>query len=370
MLARSSLVGLVAVLAFGCSSAAEGDAVSDDAAVKVDTRSAQARAQYDADVAFLNAYTPRCKMPEDPRRPRVLVTGFGRFMGTTNNATGRIVSTLVPAAKYPETELPPQGAVDPPEPQLSVGQATLTWPLSGEVEVCAMILPVYWDMAAILIAKELDAFQPSVVMMNGIAGARQEIWLELGATNKADELDDGSDQLKPYAPDKDTYAKIVDGGEDARPNLMTWNAVQAAAAEVVAKSADAKDGDVRFGDVLPGVKLAGFPRNSNTYLCNNVTYVTGWLMSHAGKTTKLLRAAPPMPGKINDVKVKVANDFAKTPRVFVHWPSDLDVRFHDQGAAIMQAILDTQLAAIVKGDAPTFGDDANADPTLKGGDTF
>ena len=47
-----------------------------------------------------------------------------------------------------------------------------------------MILPVYWDLAAILIAKEMDSFEPAFVMMNGVAGQRQPIWIELGATNE------------------------------------------------------------------------------------------------------------------------------------------------------------------------------------------
>jgi hypothetical protein len=36
----------------------------------------------------------------------------------------------------------------------------------------------------------------------------------------------------------------------------------------------------------------------------------------------------------------------------------------------MTAILDAQLTAMAHGDAPTPGDNANADPTLQGGDYF
>ncbi|MBC7018179.1 hypothetical protein, partial [Salmonella enterica] len=99
--------------------------------------------------------------------------GFGRFMSIRDNATGRIVSAVVPSARYPETAPPPAGVVDPPAQQLSVSSATLVLPGAGPVDVCAMILPVYWDLAAILIAKEMDAFQPTFVMMNGVAGDRQ-----------------------------------------------------------------------------------------------------------------------------------------------------------------------------------------------------
>src|SRR3954471_11666175 len=101
MLRRLALLGLLALTA--CSADATDPAESGENDVKVDTRDPLARAQYDADVAFANGYAAKCKKPEGSTRPRVLVTGFGRFMGITNNATGRIVSTLVPDAKYPET---------------------------------------------------------------------------------------------------------------------------------------------------------------------------------------------------------------------------------------------------------------------------
>src|SRR5699024_9149414 len=128
-----------------------------------------------------NGYVPQCLGPAGSSRPRVLVTGFGRFMSIENNATGRIVSALVPDVSYPETHAPATGELDPPEPQLSVAVSTLDLADIGTVDVCAMILPVYWDLAAILIAKETEAFQPSFVMMNGVAGPRQPLWIELGA---------------------------------------------------------------------------------------------------------------------------------------------------------------------------------------------
>ena len=101
-----------------------------------------------------------------------MVTGFGRFMSINDNATGRMISKLVPGAVYPETTSPPAGNVDPPGPQLNVASTTLVLPESGLVDVCSMILPVYWDLASILIAKEMEAFEPTFVMMNGVAGFR------------------------------------------------------------------------------------------------------------------------------------------------------------------------------------------------------
>lgn len=370
------LLAATALLASACtsetSSEDDGPVAGDENEVKVDTRTPAARRQYDANVAFATGYTPRCT-PSASGRPRVLVTGFGRFMSVENNATGRIISTLVPEARYPETQPPAPGAVDPPEPQLSVATSTLTLPGAGKVDVCAMILPVYWDLAAILIAKEMDAFKPSFVMMNGVAGGRQPIWIELGATNRAAPLDDGSNQLRPAVRANEQYAKIVDTAaktENARANLMSWRAVENAASAAAERHASEVDEGVVFRDLLEGVKLAGFPRNSNTYLCNNVTYVTGYLMSHPGQSVRLMKASPAVRGKINDVKVQMATDLRAVPRVFVHWPSQMDNKHHAAGADVMRSIIDAQLTALAHGDAPTPGDNALADPSLQGGDYF
>lgn len=351
----------------------EEDSTGEDSnEVRVDTRSPEARRQYDANVAFASSYVARCtRGPAE--RPRVLVTGFGRFMSIENNATGRIIAALVPNATYPRTVSPPAGQVDDPAPQLSVGVTTMNLPDIGDVDVCGVILPVYWDLAAILIAKEIDAFAPSMVLMNGVAGERQPIWIELGATNRASPLDDGSNQLRPAVQSGEPYARIVETAprsDDAQPNLLSWSAVHEAAKKTIEVHADDVDNGKRFGDLLPDAKLGGFPRSSNTYLCNSVTYVTGWLMNHPNEAVRLLRASPAVRGKQNDVRIKLSGDYRNVPRVFVHWPSDMLDAHHVTGAAIMRAMIRAQLLASKQGDVPTPGDNANADPTLQGGAFF
>lgn len=378
MLARATLPSLL-VLAAGalslgaCASDAGDRAITgDDDEVKVDTRTPAARRQYDANVAFATSYVPRCTR-EETGHPRVLITGFGRFLSITNNATGRIVSTVVPSAAYPETVAPAEGLVDPPEAQLSVGTSTLELPGAGLVDVCAMVLPVYWDLAAILIAKEMNAFEPSFVMMNGVAGSRQPLWVELGATNRAAPLDDGSNQLRPAVSPGESHAKLVETAprdEDARANILSWRAVEGAARDAIERHGGDIDQGTRLGDVLPDAKLAGFPRTSNTYLCNNVTYVTGYLMSHPGRRVRLLRASPPLPGAVNEVAVTMNADLRDVPRVFVHWPSTMADKHHAAGAEIMKAIVDAQLSALARGELPTQGDNALADPSLRGGTFF
>ena len=372
------IAALASCFAAGCSADAEDAADSDsgDDAVVVDTGSPHARAQYDANVAFALGYKAQCA--PNGNRPRVLVTGFGRFLENNDNATGRIVSALVPAATYPETSPPAPGpkgwAVDPPEPQTSVAVGTIDLPNVGEVDVCAMIVPVYWDLSSILIAKEIDAFKPSLVLMNGIAGDQQDLWIELGSVNLAMTLQDGSDILHPVAPSGQSQAQIIPTAsvkDRSRGLLLSWDSVRSAAENAVNAQADVTSGAERFGDLLPGVKLGGFPRSSNTYLCNNTTYVINYLMGYPNRAVTLLKASKAVKGKPNSVRTALTTDARAVPRTFMHWPSKLtdDARFTSAGAEIVKAVIDAQLNATQNGDRATIGNNANADATL-GGDTF
>lgn len=87
------------------------------------------------------------------------------------------------------------------------------------------------------------------------------------------------------------------------------------------------------------------------------------------KEVKLLRASPAVRGKQNDVRVKLTNDFRSTPRVFVHWPSELadaSQEKHEAAADVMRAII----AAQVADRRPTKGDNTLADPRLQGATFF
>ncbi len=360
---KLALVGVLVFAASACGAPEDHGVDDEESAVRVETVGSAAREQYDANVALASAYRPTCTAPKSDR-PRVLVTGFGRFRNIGDNASGRILSRLVPGAVYPETEAPPTDDVDPPGPQINVVSSVLELPQSGLVDVCSMILPVYWDLAAILIAKEMEAFKPTFVMMNGVA-ERPEMWIELGAGNRAGAIKDGSDLVRPDVSAGSALTELIEGGEDARPSRLSWRAVEAAARSRIQSHTTATKDSSRFGDELGEVKLAGFPRSS-IYICNNVTYVTGYLMDHPRTTVDLLQASPPLAGKVNEVQVELKTDFRDTPRVFVHWPSGLTAQHLEAGADVMRAMLDAQLVAIATGDFPTLGDNALADPSLKG----
>jgi len=357
---RRWIVPLLVSLLSACSAAPidpDLDERPADDAVVLDTRSAAARAQYDANARFAKGYTARCA--PTGRRPRMLVTGFGRFLSNPTNATGQLVSALVPAAEYPVTARPAAGEVDLPAPQTRVAVGVVTLPDVGEVEVCAMILPVYWDLAAILVLKEIERFSPEAVLMNGIASPRQDLWVELGAVNRAMVLPDGSDVLVPRPPAGQTYAPLVPSAtasERALPSLLSWDLVKSAARDAItAHGATLEDG-ARLDALLTGVSFGGFPRDTNTYLCNNLSYVVGYAMDHPGRTLTLMQASQSVQGAINRVQVRLTRDHRAVPRAFMHWPSTLRGAHLLAGAEVLRAALAAQLTASREGARPLAGE--------------
>ncbi len=355
---RTALAAVaLAVTAVGCS--VEDPQAGDEQDVVVRTETPEEWAQYTADVKFAKGYVARCKVKGT--HPRVLVTGFGRFMSNTTNASGQIVSALVPGLQYPETQAPEAGKVDDPGAQTSVALGTITLPRVGQVDVCGMVLPVAWDLSAVLALKEIQSFRPDMVLMNGIAGSVQPIWIELGSVNRAMSAPDGSGTLQA-AVEGSPLIKNASANETLKGLHLSWGAVQAGADQAIkAHASDLSDGD-KLGDILTGSAFGGFPRQSNTYLCNNLSYVVNYLMDHHGTSVKLLSPSKPKKGAPTGVSVRLTHDMSATPRVFVHWPSSLSGAHLESAAHVMAAIIDAQLAASLSGDdLPTDGDNAMAD---------
>ncbi len=343
-----ALAAALTLAAPGCAEETDSPS-SQESDVVVDTRSELAWRQYLANVRFAQGYVPRCAPPEEdglePPRPRVLITGFGRFLSNTENATGRIVSRLAPAVTYPLTEPPPAGEIDDPAAQTAVALSTIELPGVGEVDVCAMILPVFWDLASFLVLAEANAFSPDVLIMNGIAGGTQPIWMELGSTNAAVALPDGSGILLPI----EDGAPLLPGlpeEENARGLLMSWDEVRLAAETRISELAmEPGEDEETFGSILEGVRFAGFPRDSNTYLCNNTTFVVNWAMDHPGETFRLLEPSDPREGGPSGLDVRLDADLREVPRDFVHWPSRLAGTHLDRAAEVLGTIVAAQLLA-------------------------
>ena len=358
--ARAGAWSLLALALVACAPADDTGSQSMD--VKVDTSSELAWAQYRENLRFAATYQTTCQVGEAWWRPRVLVTGFGRFQSQRVNATGMVVSELLDGLDYPLTEPPPAGQIDPPAPQTAVAVGTIVLDGIGEVDVCAMVLPVFWDLASVLVLKEIDAFLPDVVIMNGVAGSRQPLWLELGAVNRATALEDGSGILQPI----EEGAPLIPtaGDEDyARGNLASWPSLRHATEQAIATLSESPRQDgTPLGDIVDGVRFAGYPRASNTYLCNNTTYTVGYLMDHGGERLDLLQASEPREGEPSSVPVELEWDHSSVPRWFVHWPSDLKDAHVAAGAQILRAMMTAQLEGLWDVEAqPSRGDNALAD---------
>lgn len=343
---------------------AEAPQTGDEDEVIVKTETAEEWAQYQASLKFALGYKPRCQATSG--RPRVIVSGYGRFMSNRTNATGMVINRLIPEAIYPETDPPAPGEVDDPAPQTSVALGTLDLPGTGEVDVCAMILPVFWDLAAILVLKEAQAFNPDLVLMNGIAGSAQPLWLELGSVNKAMSARDGSNLLAPL--EGSPLIPKASSTDQLRGLRMSWDAVKEAAEGAIEAEASSVDAQgAPFKDILTGAKFAGFPRPSNTYLCNNVAYTVNYLMGYPGRSVKLMQASKPRAGQPSSISVKLTRDHRSTPRDFIHWPSSLSDDNLDAAARVLSAIIDAQLTAIRQGDAPSLGTNERAEITGSSG---
>ena len=334
-------------LGFACALANAHSSVD----VILDTVSDLAWEQYQANLTFARGYAPRSRPSSG--RPRVLVTGFNRFGEHRRNASGAIVSRWLDEPE-PSSEPARPGCVDHPERQLGVAQRTASLAGVGEVEICAMVLPVVWDLAAVLVLREAEAFAPDLVVMNGIAGAHQPLWIELGALNRARRAADASRLLEPHEP------TIVAGAAAALPNRASFSALAAAARGAIA-------GRPSLAAIAPGALLAP-PRASNGYLCNATTYAVGHGLSHPGETFVLLEASHPR-GDDHGVAIRPVPDLSRVPRFFIHWPSAIDEPHLDAAVEVLKAIVACQLTT---SDAPVGGHEVDADPTAVaiGGETF
>lgn len=285
-------------------------------------------------------------------RPRVLVTGFGRFGAIRRNASGCMLALLLDDLRYPVTEPPRGREIDPPGPQLAVARGSVALDGVGEALLCAMVLPVFWDLAAALIAAELNAFRPDLVIMNGVAGPRQDLWIELGAINRVRDSVDGSTRLRPAEPG----GPVIAGAAWGRPNLASWSAVRQAAQRAILAHSE------RIGDTLGGVTCKAFPRASNDYLCNNTTYAVGHLMDHPGVPTRLMEQSSPRDDDVA-MEVIVERDLSQVPRFFLHWPAALSEAQLAGAADVLRAIIAAQLSATARGEPPSRAHDGIADDT-------
>jgi hypothetical protein len=117
-------------------------------------------------------------------------------------------------------------------------------------------------------------------------------------------------------------------------------------------------GGVAFGELVWGVRYAGYPRSSNTYLCNNTTYVVNYLLDHPGESFRLLEPSAPRAGGPTGVDLTLASELQSSPRVFVHWPSALAGEHLARASSLMATLIAAQIGAASE---PTRGEPTMAD---------
>jgi pyroglutamyl-peptidase len=246
--------------------------------------------------------------------PRVVLSGFGPFPGVSRNATADMIRALGASAGI---DLAPRSyrARD-----FVVGAGMARLPSGRTAHVSLMVLPVVWDVAAALVAKQARALRASLVIMSGIAAPVQPIFIELGATCAHTRAPDAFG-LRPRP--------VATRASDLSMTLDAHRA-ESAARDAIAHEASVAP---RFGEVVRGVvcRTAG---SENAYVCNATAY---GVAAMSRRRVRVLRTGACPSG------VELARTF-RPAQGFLHWPSDTDATDATACARVLSAIVDTLIA--------------------------
>jgi pyrrolidone-carboxylate peptidase len=218
--------------------------------------------------------------------PRVVLTGFGSFPGVSRNATAEMIHAIAASANI--TMARPSFRA----PELETGRGRITLSSGREIDLSLMVLPVLWDGAAALVAKEARATRASLVIMSGIAGKLSAITIERFATTARRTLKDAFG-VRPVRNR---------GASSACGTAFDTECALAAAREAIAKEAILATANVVCRELDA----------TNSYVCNATAHVTARL---ASRGARVLRSAG-APEGIAIARLRAAHGF-------VHWPGEL-----------------------------------------------
>jgi hypothetical protein len=194
-----------------------------------------------------------------------------------------------------------------------------------------LLLPTAWDLAAALLVKEIDVFEPHLVLMNGIARPRGPLVLETGALNHASVRSDVMG-LIPLEP------RVTSVAEREVSLALPW--------EVVEDAARAKLAEPRaHADILTGVER-GVPRESNGFVCNATAFLVGLAMDGPGRVVHVLESSH----EPDRVELVLRRDHRRTPRGFLHWPSELSRGGAAAAAGVLVELIRATLDAELQSD--------------------
>ena len=161
------------------------------------------------------------------------------------------------------------------------------------------VLPVEWGRASELLLADALATRAALVLMNGVAGARQPMWIESAATNARAERADVAGKMPEVvcvSPTETHYVSIDVG--------VAKGAADVAFDEV----RGVVEGGTRLDAIMHGT-IVMRPRPENAYICNDTTWRVTRALSGTG-----VRAG------------------------FFHWPSELRGAHVEAACDVLSAI--------------------------------
>jgi len=258
--------------------------------------------------ALVDSFRPRLAPSADA--PRVLLSAFGPFPGVPRNATAEIVRAVAASAGI---------ALRAPSfraPEFLAGRGELALASGRTCRCSILILPVVWDAAAALVAKEARAARASLVLMSGVAGPAQPIYVEAVATGAR-------------AASRDAFGlRPVRRSISARSLPATFDVDTARDAIDRALHAELA-GAPALGEVIHGA-VRRESRGENAYVCNATAHVAARAVR---RSVAVLRSRGEPEG------LRVAR-FGPAKHGFVHWPRDIAPEHAPACARVLLAMVD------------------------------
>jgi hypothetical protein len=192
----------------------------------------------------------------------------------------------------------------------AVGRGVVRFASGRDVDVSLMILPVMWEAAAALVAAEARAARASAIVMCGVAGPAQPIWVETVSTTAR-------------VARRDAFGM--------RPRAAKSTGVVSATLDVRRACEAARDALDReaLTRVVRGAELRR-SSDDNAYVCNATAHDVGSL---ATRSRRMMRSS--------------AHDGVETARMwgdiahgFVHFPRDIDAADIPACARVLLALVD------------------------------
>jgi pyrrolidone-carboxylate peptidase len=212
--------------------------------------------------------TDHCKI-DDSDVPRVIVTGFGPFSGADYNISGQIVRQIFECSSSRPSD--PCGTtlsssrLNPDDFGGKALQRRLVI-ADSEVDVCLIELAVQWDVAAAIIFEEAQRFKPAVIVMTGL-GANDQLRFETQAVNRTQTSLSGYEENGSFSGElnRPVSSAVVPEDDIDQIRDLTWSTQDI--------STDRLIGEIATGELGARSVVEGLASTSNTYICNNTSYV-------------------------------------------------------------------------------------------------